>query len=514
MASASFPSAGGRYELVVDTPLDREMMEQVQVVVTASDDSGSVMTPTLTIAVGGVDDTAPMLGMEGMGRIDENATGDTYVYFRPTDADGDTDLSFFVEGANRTSFRIVPAGFRVYALQVSEAFDYEEDGGTISVTVTVADSAGLSDSATFDVMVNDQNDNTPMIMTTGSAGIDEENTGSTGLMITATDPDSVGDAPMLAVSDSRFSINADGYLVLNEALDYDGAMGVMSVTLEVTATDGTNTSMPTEIMVTVNAVNDNSPVITVAGTQVDLDEGTFDAATSTGITISVADGDGDMPSPMVDDPRFTIDADGNLLIAAGASFDYEMKSDQSVALTFSANDGMNDAEAMKTTVMFMDVNDNKPVLSVTGVGGVDPMSPVVRDEGTVSANTPTNHKVEVSDADSVGDVMLAVSDPRFMIDANGFLTIVAGSEFNFEDEADKSIPLVISANDGANDADPFTITFNIANVNEPPEISGNTRPEVVMGPVRRRPDRHREHHRSHRRRSGQSGYSVVERDMD
>ena len=476
------PLGGGRYELVVDEELDREDMAEVRVVVTATDDTGSVMSPTLTIAVGNVDDTAPMLGMEGMGMVDENETGDTLVYFRPTDADDDTMFTFYVEGANRKSFRVVPAGFNVYALQVADAFDYESDGGTVDVTVTVVDSAGLSDSATFSVMVNDLNDNAPMVTTMGSAAIDEEQTGSTMLKLGVTDPDTIGDAPMWTVDDNRFAINADGYLILNEALDYDGADGVMSVTVQVTASDGTNDSMPTNIMVSINAVNDNTPVITVAGTQVDLNEGTFEAAMSTGVTVSVADGDGDMPSPMVDDVRFTIDADGNLVIAAGSSFDYEMKTDQSVALTITANDGANDAEARKTIVMFMDVNDNAPMLTVTDNKGGPALKVVTRDEGEVSANTPTDHKVVVSDVDSHDLPAATVSDGRFMIDENGYLTIMAGSVFNFEDEADKTISLEITADDGDNMAEPYTVTFNIANVDEPPIIEGERNPELVMGP--------------------------------
>ena len=477
---------GGRYELEVTEALDREALGEsgtVEVVVTAADDTGSVMTPTLTIAVGGKHDTAPMLGMEGMGEIDENDTGDTSVYFRPTDADGDTMLTFFVEGDNRESFRVVPAGFQVYALQVTDAFDYEMlTDGTVEVTVTVADSAGLSDTATFDVTVNDLNDNAPMITTMGNAAIDEEDTGSTMLMLGVTDADTVGDATKWTVDDTRFSVDADGYLVLNEEIDYDGADGEMSVTLQVTASDGKHDTM-SEVMVTINAVNDNAPEITVdTSSRMDQMEGTFSEATSTGVTVSVMDGDGDMPMPMVDDDvRFTIDADGDLMIVAGAMFDYEMMADPSITLTITANDGVNPAEAQTVMVTIMDVNDNAPVLTVTGTQGVDPRQPVVLDEGTVSTNTPTNHRIVVSDADTHDLPRAMVNDNRFEIDENGYLTIVADSEFDFETEA-KTIALQITANDGDNDAEPYTITFNIANVNEAPEISGNTRPEVVMGP--------------------------------
>ena len=473
---------GGRYELEVTQALDREEAASVNVVVTVTDDSGSVMTPTLTIAVGDVDDTAPMLGMSGSGMIEENEEDvDTGVYFTPSDADGDTMFTFAVEGMNRNHFRVVPAGFQ-YALQVTDAFDYEMSGGTVSVTVAVADSSGMITRETFDVMVEDLNDNAPMITTTGSAAIDEEAMGNTMLMVGATDADTVGDAVMWSVDDSRFTIDADGYLTLNQAINYDGADGEMSVTVMITASDGTLDSTET-VTVTINPVNDNAPEIMVdASARMDQMEGTFADATDTGVMVSVTDGDGDMPSPMVDDPRFTIDANGNLMIAAGAMFDYEMMADQSITLTITANDGMNDAEAQTVMVMFTDVNDNAPMLTVTDNQGGVALKVVVRDEGEVSANTPTNHKVVVTDADSHETPPAMVSDSRFMIDENGYLTIVAGSDFNFEDDADKSITLEITADDGENMADPYTITFNIANVDEAPIIEGNRNPELVMGP--------------------------------
>ena len=477
------PLGEGRYELVVTQALDREQMNEVQVVVTATDDHGSKMTPTLTIAVGGVNDTPPMLGMQGVGMIDENEMGDTSVYFRPTDADGDTMFTFHVEGDNRESFRVVPAGFQTYALQVTDAFDYESDGGTVKVTVTMADSAGMSDTATFDVMVNDVNDNAPMVTTMGSAAIDEEKTGSTMLKVGVMDADSVGVDPVWTVDDARFTIDANGYLVLNEAIDYDGAMGAMSVDVGVMANDGANDSNRRTVTVTINPVNDNPPVITVSG-EANLEEDTFDVDDDrgTGITVSVTDKDGDMVSPTVSDPRFTFADDGSLMIAADSTFDYEMMEDRSITLTITASDGTNNAMAQTAVVTFMDVNDNKPVLKVTDNQGGPALEVVTRDEGLVSANTPTGHKVKVEDADTHETPMAMVSDGRFYIDENGYLMIKADSEFNFENEADKSIALQITANDGQNAEASYIINFNIADVDEPPMITGNFKPRIVMGP--------------------------------
>ena len=477
---------GDRYELQVDTALDREALDggTVSVVVTATDGSGSMMTPTLTIAVGNKDDTKPALGAMGTGTIDENGEGDTGITFRPTDADGDALFSFFLGGTDRTHFTVVPAGFQTYALQVSDSFDYEDSGGTVSVTVTVVDSSGMHDEATFEVTVEDVNDNAPVITTTGAAAIDEEQMGSTGLMVGTTDVDTVGDAVTWSVDNDRFSIDADGYLTLAEGFDYDGDDGVKSVTVNVTANDGANDSMPQAVTVTINAVNDNTPEIAVDATaKMDKAEGTFAAATSTGVTVSVTDGDGDTVTPTVSgDSRFAIDATGNLVIAAGSTFDYETDADKSIMLTIMANDGMHDAMSQSVTVMFTDENDSAPMLAVTDNKGGTAVTVVTRDEGTVSANTPTDHKIVVSDADTHDLPTAMVSDDRFMIDANGYLTIKGGSVFDFETAADKSIALEISADDGTNAKATYTITFNIANVDERPVITGEANPTLVMGP--------------------------------
>ena len=479
---------GDRYELQVDAALDREALDggTVSVVVTATDDSGSMMTPTLTIAVGNKDDTKPVLGAMGTGTIDENGEGDTGITFRPTDADGDALFSFFLGGTDRTHFTVVPAGFQTYALQVSDSFDYEDSGGTVSVTVTVVDSSGMHDEATFEVTVNDVNDNAPVITTTGTAAIDEEQMGSTGLMVSVTDADTddVNGTLTWSVDNDRFSIDADGYLTLAQGFDYDGADGVKSVTVNVTASDGANDSMQQAVTVTINAVNDNTPEIAVdAAAQMDQAEGTFAAATSTGVTVSVTDGDGDTVTPTVSgDSRFAIDATGNLVIAAGSTFDYEMDADKSIMLTIMANDGMHDAMSQSVTVMFTDENDSAPMLTVTDNKGDTAVTVVTRDEGTVSANTPTDHKIVVSDADTHDLPTAMVSDDRFMIDANGYLTIKGGSVFDFETAADKSIALEISADDGTNAKATYTITFNIANVDERPVITGEANPTLVMGP--------------------------------
>ena len=418
--------------------------------------------------------------MEGTGEIDENDTGDTMVQFRPTDADGDESLKFYVEGVNREHFRVVSAGFKVYALQVTDAFDYEmTDDGMISVTVTVADSAGLSDTATFNVTVNDLNDNAPVITATGSAAIDENASGSTGLMVDVTDADTVGGDTTWTVSDDRFEIDAMGNLSLKAGLDYDGDDGVKSVMLTVTASDGANSSMAEAITVTINPVNDNTPMISVAGTQVDLNEmdDGFEEATPTGFTASVTDGDGDKVPPMVSgDSRFEIDATtGNLMIVAGSKFNYENASDRSIALQITAEDaGGLAAESQSVTVKFMNVNDSDPTLAVTDLqaGTRQPQR-----EGVVSASTQVGYRIVVSDDDTDADnplPMPMVKDDRFEIDAQGYLTIKAGSEFDFEGEG-SSIALEITANDGRDDATAtatYTITFNIANVDEPPVVTG------------------------------------------
>ena len=484
---------GGRYELQVDTALDREAIDggTVSVTVTATDGSGSAMTPTLTIAVGGKDDTAPMLNPMGAdaGTIDENGEGDTGITFRPTDADGDALFSFFLGGTDRKNFAVVPAGYQTYALQVSDAFDYEKSGGTVSVTVTVVDSSGMHDEATFEVTVKDVNDVAPTVKTTGMAAINEEMTGSTGLMVAVDDEDTVGGTVTWTPSDPRFTVT-NGMLVLTQKIDYDGDDGESSVTVNLTANDGANDSMQKAVMVTINAVNDNTPVIAVTGTAMAKAEGTFAAADdrSTGVTVSVTDGDGDMVTPTVSgDARFAIDdATGNLVIAAGSTFDYETAADKSIMLTIMANDGDNDAMSQSVTVMFTNVNDSDPMLTVKDLqaGTRQPQR-----EGVVSASTQVGYRIMVDDADTDADnppPMLMVTDPsgrdRFEIDAQGYLTIKAGSEFDFEGEG-SSIALVITANDGRDDAeDSHTITFNIANVDERPVITGEANPTLVMGP--------------------------------
>ena len=296
------------------------------------------------------------------------------------------------------------------------------------------------------------------------------------------DVDTVSGTVTWKVDDPRFTVT-NGMLALTQKIDYDGDDGESSVTVNLTANDGANDSMQKAVTVTINAVNDNAPMVSVdvAGLM-SLDEGTFAAETDTGVTVAVSDGDGDTPMPTVSDSRFAVKG-GKLVIAAGSMFDYEMAADQIIALTIDANDGVNDAESQSVTVTFGDVNDNAPELKVTANDGKTAAVPIYnRIEGDVSANELTNHMVKVSDEDSHDLPVAMVSDDRFFIDANGYLQIKAGTSFDFETAADKVITLDITADDGENAVAKYTITVNIANRDEAPVITGDRNPSLVMGP--------------------------------
>ena len=119
------------------------------------------------------------------------------------------------------------------------------------------------------------------------------------------------------------------------------------------------------------------------------------------------------------------------------------------------------------TVAVNNVNDNLPMIEQLG-------SQIPLDEGTFS-NTPTNtgYRYTASDADGGTSTLSVSGDPqnRFAIDASGNLQIKAGSEFDYENPADRTITLTITATDsgvgaGSSPAaatQEVTITFGDAN---------------------------------------------------
>ena len=262
------------------------------------------------------------------------------------------------------------------------------------------------------------------------------------------------------------------WLVLQEGqtLDYESTP-TLTVQVEVSGAPAINTGA---IIVAVNNLNDNTPAIERTGTQNILHEKTYYGNTgrplNTGYSYEASDADGGTSTLRVSgDPqnRFEIDADGNLRIIVGSTFDYEVPADRSITLTITATDsgvgsGNQPINATETvTIEFDNLLDEPVVITPSG-------APVPLDEGLYSIDTDTGYRYVASDADDPDQTisLTVTGDPlnRFQLDRDGNLQIKAGSSFDYETPEDRAINLGITyfqSNAEKHNPEPVTITLPV-----------------------------------------------------
>ena len=291
----------------------------------------------------------------------------------------------------------------------------------------------------------------------------DENTDLTGGMkvadLTVTGAD--GGLDVGGVHAEFFEIRNDDelWLKMGAVIDYESTP-VLTVQVEVSGAPAVSTN---PIAVTVNNINDNTPVIERTGTQYSLLAGTFpaDTPTNTRYRYTASDADGGTSVLRVSgDDRFQLDASGILQIKAGSTFDYQVRADRSITLTITAADsgigsGNQPADATETvTITFRSIT-SRTVITPSG-------EQVPLDEGTFSNDTNTGYSFTVIGTDNPhpSQLILRVSGDaldRFQFDRDGNLQIKAGSSFDYETPEDRTINLGIAARHAT---EMVTITFS------------------------------------------------------
>ena len=179
------------------------------------------------------------------------------------------------------------------------------DVGSITITVTATDAAGVAISDTFAIAVDNTNDD-PTAIALSATAIDENAAGAIVGTLTTTDVDA-GDTHEYTLSGTDASlfeiVNGQLKLKDTESADYETQT---SYSVTVTATDTGELTTEETFTVTVNNLNDNDPVITSASS-VDMAENT-----SAVITVTATDADGDNLTYSItggaDSSLFTIDS--------------------------------------------------------------------------------------------------------------------------------------------------------------------------------------------------------------
>ena len=239
-------------------------------------------------------------------------------------------------------------------------------------------------------------------------------------------------------------------------------------TIHAKAHDGNTRSLSTASF-TLTIFRYNIPALTRSGSQVVINENTnAGSRINLGYRYSIEfDGPESLLSYELegaDASHFTLSDDNRqIIMTSTVNFDYDTKSNYIVTYKVTYAEGVLSASSRDhVTVAITDINE---AITMSILGTYSTIS-----EGTISGgNRNTGLRVSIFDPEASYEVYL--SDNRFRLaggNANGQRALQAlnNAVFNYENEADRAITLVVSANDGGNFA-AVTTTLEIGNLIEP-----------------------------------------------
>lgn len=470
-----------------EAPTDVGANNVYDVVVRASD--GTLTDDqALAVTVTDVNEFAPRFPTTNLVTVtvDENRTAVTTL--TATDADGSAVLTYSISGGDDAARFAIDASSG--ALRFITAPDYEQPADANAnngyVVIVRASDGTLSAQQILSVVINDVNDNAPVISSNGggvtaSVSVAENLAGVT--TVTATDADantSIVYSIIGGADAARFGIDARvGTLFFLAAPDFEApgdADGNNIYQVQVRASDGTLFDDQL-LSVAVTNRNDNAPVITTNGggasAALSLAEnstavttvGATDADTGTTIVYAIAGGS--------DASKFTINpSTGALSFVTAPDFDAptDVGRDNIYNVTVRASDGtLFDNQALAVTVT--NLNDNTPVITSNGGGAVAQVS--------IAENTRAVTTVTATDADAGTTLAYAISGGadagKFTINAaTGALSLITAPDFENPTDVggDNIYDVRVSASDGVRSVTQ-DIAVTVTNVNDNTPLIGS-----------------------------------------
>lgn len=334
---------------------------------TMRDAAGLTDTATVTVTVTSVNDQPVANNDSGAGFsvAEDSSNNSLNVLANDTDVDtGDTKEITAVGATNNGGTAVLSGSGVNNTITYTPAADFV---GTETFSYTMQDSGGLTDTATVSVVVTDVNDSTPVVTPT-TLGIAENSANSTSVgTVSATDADSgttfsgwtitsgnTGGA--FSISGNTGTNNATIRVNNSSQLDFEVTQ---TFNLQVTVSDGVNTSSAAAVTVNVSNVNDVAPVVTAATLDVDENAGN---GTTVG-TVAATDADSASFSDWTIESgntgsAFQINAStGEITVQTSSALDFSSTPSYSLGVTVS--DGVNTSAEETITV-----NIN-PIVSIT-----------------------------------------------------------------------------------------------------------------------------------------------------
>ena len=442
-----------------ENPTDTNSDNSYEITVEASDGTDSI-SDDLVITILDVENEGNPI-IEGLSSQSVNENESINISFTVTDPQNDT-ITYSLSGVDKDLFTLTFDGLNASLTSSSKDYEAPEDSDSNNVylvSVNFSDELNTT-SQEIEISVSNINDNNPIITSSDTFIVEENQTAVATLTASDEDNDNLtfsisgGDSSVLDITES-------GVLTFKEAPNFE-AKNTYSITASVS--DGTNSSSQ-GLVINISNVNE-APVWNIPAISFEYQENTFNVE-SIDIPDDVSDEDGDsLTYSLTGEDASAFEISGNIVRFRGAP-DYEnpidSDGDNVYVVNAVASDGSLETVSPEFTVIILNINDNNPVF-------VDLQESVEVTNGQVNV-----FDIVATDADG-DDISLSVTGvdaSAFIISDSDTLAFATAPDFaNPSDQnGDNVYMIVLEATDGERITSSNQIEITVLEVNNPPVIS-------------------------------------------
>ncbi len=427
-----------------------------------NDGSTDGNTVSVSITINAVNDNSPVLSVSSTA-VNENHTGNVIVASSADIDAGDTG-TYSISGTDSGLFTI-DSSTGILTFNTSPDYENPADNGgnnVYNITITVTDGAGHTDSENVTVTVlNVIEASNYTINAISNVSIDENTTYTSVTPSITGSPIGNVTYSIGGVDGTDFNINSSTGVVSMVGRDYENpadANGNNVYEISITATDDDGNTATTAWTVTILAVNEFDPVISVGNTSVNENH------IGTVVDASSSDNDADDTESYsisgTDSGLFTIDSSTGIL-TFNSSPDYENPldngEDNSYNLTIIVTDGAGHIDSENITIDVSNVNDNSPVAVSDAI--------TVNEGGTATSLTSGASSVLTNDSDADRNDITAILVSNV---SNGTLTLNSNGTFIYthNDSESTNDNFTYRVNDGSTDGNTVSVSITINAVND------------------------------------------------
>ena len=447
----------------VEAPSDANGDNVYDIIVTASDNTGGTIdtNQAVAITVTNVNDNDPVFTSPATASVAENQTA-AYTAMA-TDADEDP-LTYSLSGADAELFAI-NRNTGVVSFKAAPDFEMPGDANEdndYNITVTASDGENMTNhDVVITVTDEDEIGNAPVFTSPAAASVAENQTAAYTAVATDADEDpltyslSGADASLFTIDENTGMVS---FIVAPDFENPGDAGGNNVYDITVTASDGINDT-PQAVTITVTNVNDNTPVFTSPNSASVAENQTA------AYTAVATDADGDDLSYSLsgtDAALFTIDpTTGEVSFIEAPDFENpgDVGGDNVYDITVTASDD-DSSTNHDVTITVTNENDSDPIFNSGNSAGVAENQNV---DSVVYTAMATD-----ADGDTLSYSLSGADAARFTIDPNtGAVRFIASPDFeNPGDVGGNNVyDITVTASDDDNSTD-HDVAITVTNIND------------------------------------------------